>query len=288
MTHFLRPSRLFRWVRPGKAGGRPVWPLVLAAVWVSGCLPAKTPADTPLTGEPSEVEILRADNAELSRRLNELRTEKAELKRQVALLELKVTSGDAEAPGEGAAASTTASESLAAGRPADEPSESPVASASETSVNESSEPARIAPGSAPAKPVRATPEPTVVLISGSADAADFDRGRDALESGSYLSADQTLTRFLTQNPRHPFADDALVLRGRARVARRQFDAAERDFRQVADLYPDELVAPEAWLELVRLCQVRGDAPGAQQASRVLVARYPDSAAASLVPSELLE
>jgi hypothetical protein len=94
MTHFLRPSRLFRWVRPGKAGERPVWPLVLVAVWVSGCLPAKTPADTPLTGEPSEVEILRADNAELSRRLNELRTEKAELRRQVALLELKVTSGE--------------------------------------------------------------------------------------------------------------------------------------------------------------------------------------------------
>ena len=74
----------------------------------------------------------------------------------------------------------------------------------------------------------------------------------------------------------------------ASPARHQFDAAERDFRQVVDLYPDELVAPEAWLELVRLKQTRGDAPGARQASQVLVARYPDSAAASLVPSELLE
>ena len=90
MTPFLRPSRLGR-VSPGRAG-RPVWALVLAAAWLSGCLPAKTPADAPLTGEPSEVELLRADNAVLRRRLGELRAEKAELKRQVALLELKVTS----------------------------------------------------------------------------------------------------------------------------------------------------------------------------------------------------
>lgn len=288
MTPFLRPSRLGR-VSPGRAG-RPVWALVLAAAWLSGCLPAKTPADAPLTGEPSEVELLRADNAELTRRLGELRAEKAELKRQVALLELKVMSVAEKE--EGAAAPASAPQSSAAAEPSVEPAlgaDSPpaVAAAPAVTVQTAGDP-RLAKASPAGPAVRPAPEPVVVLISGSADAADFDRGRDAFEAGSYLSAEQTLTRFLTHNPRHPFADDALVLRGRARAARRQFDAAERDFRRVVDLYPDELVAPEAWLELVRLKQTRGDAPGARHASQVLVARYPDSAAASLVPSELLE
>jgi len=285
MTHLLRPSRLARSGRAREHGGRPFWLVLLAAAWATGCLPAKTPVDAPLTGEPSEAELLRAENAELSRRVHELRAEKAELKRQVALLELKVTSGSPEGSAE---AVTTSPEAAPAVEAAEAAAPSAPASESEgQSEPASASTARVASVSAAAA-AASRPVEAPVLISGSAEATDFDRGREALEAGAYQSAEQTLTRFLAANPRHPFADDALVLRGRARVGRRQFDAAERDFRQVADRYPDELVAPEAWLELVRLCQTRGDDPGARQASRALVDRYPDSAAASLVPSELLE
>lgn len=281
MTHFLRPSSLSSWGWPGKLGGRTSLSLLLLTAGLSGCLPAKTPADAPLTGEPSEAEILRADNAELAKRVQELRAEKAELKRQVALLELKVSSTGPD----GSVLAEAATAGAAAAAPTPALPESPLAA--EVAPSSSHSVATTPPSQASASAPRA-PAEAPVLISGSAEAADFDRGRDALEAGAYLSADQTLTRFLVLNPRHPFADDALVLRGRARVGRQQFDAAERDFRQVADRYPEELVAPDAWLELVRLCQTRGDDPGARQASRTLLDRYPDSAAASLVPSEFLE
>jgi len=269
MTRFLFPSLR----RAGQSSARALakkrllGPVLVLAMAVSGCLPTKTPLDTPLNGEPSEVEILRADNAELSRRVHELRAEKAELKRRIAVLELEVEGPQAGGgQGEPAAVSVATAparpedDGPAAGARIEEPSAARTRSGAEESV----------------------------LLSGSAEATDFDLGRAALEAGSYQSADVTLTRFLTQNPRHPFADDALVLRGRARVGRHQLDAAERDFRLVTDRYPEELVAPEAWLELVRLLEARGDAPGARAASQALLARYPDSAAASLVPEEFLE
>jgi TolA-binding protein len=270
MTRFsLRSSRVARPDRPQPLGEK--WGIFAAILLTSaapGCLPSltKPPAEAEAGEAPSEVEILRADNAELSRRVHELRAEKVELKRRLAVLELEDAeeSPDANPPPSGASAL-------------------PVVAI---------EPDEMVPGTArPAEPSsagrRETTQPPM-LISGSADAADFDLGRAALEAGSFQNADVTLSRFLAHNPRHPFADDALVLRGRARAGRHHFDAAERDFRLVADRYPEELVAPEAWLELVRLRQDRGDDPGARQASQVLLARYPDSAAASLVPQEFLE
>ena len=82
MTHFSLPTPQLGSQRRARRGlgGRLLTGLALSAC-ISGCLPAlsaKKPADEPLTGEPSEVEILRADNAELSRRVHELRAEKAE------------------------------------------------------------------------------------------------------------------------------------------------------------------------------------------------------------------
>jgi TolA-binding protein len=269
MTRFLFPSLRLAGAASAEALAekRHFGLALLLAVAVSGCLPTKAPLDTPLNGEPSEVEVLRADNAELSRRVHELRAEKAELKRRIAVLELEV-----EGP-EGAGTQGKPTEVSVATAPARPEDDGPAAGAR---IDET-----------PATSTRSGVEESV-LLSGSAEATDFDLGRAALEAGSYQSADVTLTRFLTQNPRHPFADDALVLRGRARVGRHQLDAAERDFRSVTDRYPEELVAPEAWLELVRLLEARGDAPGARAASQALLTRYPDSAAASLVPEEFLE
>jgi len=263
------------WLGLAARGGMRLAAAGLLCGGLFGCLPARSPGDVPISEEPSEMEILRAENAELSRRVHELRAEKAELKRRLAMLELEEAPAEGEAaaaPGEAASDGPSGKEPSDQG-PVDQPA-SDQATSEEVSTKVVS-----------AAAVVAREQP--VLISGSADAKDFDLGRQAFEAGSYQSADVTLTRFLAQNPRHPFADDALVLRGRARVGRRQFAAAERDFRQVAERYPEELVAPEAWLELVRLLQARGDEPGARQASHALRSRYPDSVAASLVPSELV-
>jgi TolA-binding protein len=269
MHRFL--FRSLRVTRPAwfgeRAEKRPLGHVLLVALALSGCLPTKKPLDAPLTGEPSEVEILRADNAELSRRVHELRAEKTELKRRIAVLELEVEGPKAAGEGPEAAEAKVVSTSQA-----------------EAMDDGPAQAARIDE----APPGSGRPAEVSVLLSGSAEATDFDLGRAALEAGSYQSADVTLSRFLSQNPRHPFADDALVLRGRARVGRHQLDLAERDFRLVTDRYPEELVAPEAWLELLRLLQTRGDASGAKAASQVLLARYPDSPAASLVPEEFLQ
>jgi|GEM_PF-1867922 len=276
MTRFsLRPSRWAGFVRsvPSRSGPlrekRGVFVAVLLCMAAPGCLPGlgKAPAKAAVSAEPSELETLRADNAELSRRVHELRAEKVELKRRLAQLEADDAPGKAEAA-------------------------APVSTASALPVVEVDEAAQqVVDAPRSASQPNAAPRPAAeapVLISGLADAADFDLGRAALEAGSYQNADVTLSRFLAHNPRHPFADDALVLRGRARVGRQQFDAAERDFRLVADRYPEELVAPDAWLELVRLLHGRGDDPGAREATQVLLARYPDSVAASQVPQEFLE
>jgi TolA-binding protein len=277
MTRFsLRPADSAGFVRSALARSGPfgekrsIFVAVLLSVAAPGCLPGlgKAPAKAAVSAEPSELETLRADNAELSRRVHELRAEKVELKRRLAQLE----QDDAPSKAAPAAASVSTASAL------------PVVELDEAAQPglDASRPA-LEPNAAP-RPVAEAP----VLISGLADAADFDLGRAALEAGSYQNADVTLSRFLAHNPRHPFADDALVLRGRARAGRQQFDAAERDFRLVADRYPEELVAPDAWLELVRLRRGRGDDPGAREASQVLLARYPDSVAASQVPQEFLE
>lgn len=262
------------WLGRAGRGGMRLAAAGLLCGGLFGCLPARSPGDVPISEEPSEMEILRAENAELSRRVHELRAEKAELKRRLAMLELE----EAPAAGQAAAAGEAPSDGPTGKGPSEQVSADQPASDQAAS-------AEVSTKVVSAAAVVALEQP--VLISGSADAKDFDLGRQAFEAGSYQSADVTLTRFLAQNPRHPFADDALVLRGRARVGRRQFAAAERDFRQVAERYPEELVAPEAWLELVRLLQARGDEPGARQASHALRSRYPDSVAASLVPSELV-
>jgi TolA-binding protein len=126
-----------------------------------------------------------------------------------------------------------------------------------------------------------------VLLSGGADAADFDAGREAHERGDHLRTESLLTRFLQLNPRHPFADDALFYRGQSRLARKQEAAAESDFRTLVERYPDEMDTPAAWLELGRILESRGDAAGARQAYMTILQKHAQSAAASLVPPEYL-
>src|SRR6187455_2803911 len=162
MTRFL--------FRLGDARGPFMACLLVAAV--SGCLPSIAPKEAAVTGEPSEVDVLRADNAELSRRVHELRAEKAELKRRLALLELEVTTPGEQAPEDKASGTPDGGVSVAqAGAAAAAADQAPAAA--QASAEES------------------------LLLSGSADATDFDLGRAALEAGSYQNADVTLSRFLS-------------------------------------------------------------------------------------------
>lgn len=124
-----------------------------------------------------------------------------------------------------------------------------------------------------------------LLLSGGADSELFDEGQEALHRHEYYQAERQLSRFLQQNPRHPFVDDALVLRGEARRLSQRSALALEDFQTVIDRYPDELRTPDAWLGLARVRLSLGQVDGARQAFLALCEKFPQSGASMEVPEE---
>lgn len=247
----------------------------LGSTW--GCAGSQSAA---LLEDSAEIEDLRLQVRELSHRVVLLEEEKRDLEGELRRREsVAGTSPEQPSTREGSAqleveAGLAAADS--SGGDASRPPELPIV--------------RLAPTEAPSAALSAGPpgagpaEPDApVLLSGNADAKDFDLGRAALERGEAYQAETLFSRFIRQNPRHPFTDDALFFRAEARFARKSLSEAERDYLAVVEQYPEELTTPDAWLRLGEVRLELGNEPGARQAFAELQREHPHSLAAARIP-----
>ncbi|RMH18535.1 MAG: hypothetical protein D6701_06175, partial [Gemmatimonadetes bacterium] len=91
-----------------------------------------------------------------------------------------------------------------------------------------------------------------------ADAALW-AGRDTAVLGMYQGVIERAREAYAEDPDGPWADDALLLEGRAHLRRREWPEAERALRRAFETTPDPEVRAEARLYLGALAVARGQA-----------------------------
>ena len=125
--------------------------------------------------------------------------------------------------------------------------------------------------------------------SPSENVAALRRYRDALETlraGNQKAALVGFRRFLDENPRHAYADNAQYWIGECFYDLRDYRAAEPAFRRVIERYPHGNKVPDAMLKLGFTLLASGQAPAATSVLESLTRAFPKHDAARLASFRL--
>jgi TolA-binding protein len=114
----------------------------------------------------------------------------------------------------------------------------------------------------------------------------FKSARARLRSGDVPGGIEALRQFAATSPRHSYADNALVLVGKAQFERAQFAAALQTFRTVLKRFPTGNQVPDALLMTGLTLKKLGRVAEGRDTLGRLRAIYPDSAAAKRAASEM--
>ena len=87
---------------------------------------------------------------------------------------------------------------------------------------------------------------------------ELDEAKDHYNRTEWKPAVEKLNSFLTENPEHKRAKDALFLRGEANVQLQQYEAARKDFEQLLLLSPNESQSAHARFRLAELTMLLGN------------------------------
>ncbi len=129
-------------------------------------------------------------------------------------------------------------------------------------------------------------EPAPVTLDGlqfTALATETKEYEDAFllfRNGDFAAAQRQFGAFLIRNPQSGYRPSVLFWLGNAQYANKEYKDALQSFRSMLDLAADHSRAPEAMLAIAN-CQIEmKDARAARRTWESLVARYPQSEAAS--------
>ena len=114
---------------------------------------------------------------------------------------------------------------------------------------------------------------------------DYRGALRALQDRRFDAAIESFSKFLSANPNHALASNAIYWRGEARYAKREYKTALREFEDVLSRYPDSDKAPDALFKAALCHRHLGAEDKAQAAFRRLRATYPNSQAASVASRE---
>ncbi len=123
-----------------------------------------------------------------------------------------------------------------------------------------------------------------------------DRGGDAsasyraavefVKSGKHEDAVTALRTFVTQHPRHDYADNAQYWLGEAFYAQKDYTHAIAEFRKVIEVYPRGNKVPDALLKVGYCYQATGQGEKAHAVLQQVVSLYPKSEPATLAAKRL--
>lgn len=116
--------------------------------------------------------------------------------------------------------------------------------------------------------------------------AEYQAAFNLLKDGKYDEAATALRSFLSKNPKHELAPNAMYWLGEAHYVRRDYAAALAAFEGLLNEYPGNRKTPDALLK-IGYCQVELKQPGPARATLTrVVQEYPDSQAASEAQARL--
>jgi tol-pal system protein YbgF len=118
------------------------------------------------------------------------------------------------------------------------------------------------------------------------DQQNYQAAFDLIQARKYPEAGTAFTKFLSDFPSSPLADNAQYWLAETRYVQRQFQSALPEFQKVVDNYPQSAKLPDALLK-VGYCQIElGNREAARTALQRVMKQYPDTTAARLASQRL--
>jgi tol-pal system protein YbgF len=118
------------------------------------------------------------------------------------------------------------------------------------------------------------------------DQQNYQAAFDLIQARKYQEAGTAFTKFLSDFPTSPLADNAQYWLAETRYVQRQFQSALPEFQKVVDNYPQSAKLPDALLK-VGYCQIElGNREAARTALQQVMRQYPDTTAARLASQRL--
>ena len=116
----------------------------------------------------------------------------------------------------------------------------------------------------------------------------YRQSLDLLKSGQHVEAVAGFRRFIAANPEHDYADNAQYWLGECFYDIKDLRSAVREFRRVAERYPQGNKVPDALLKAGYSYVALGDKDTARQVLQELVRSYPRHDASRLAAERLRE
>jgi tol-pal system protein YbgF len=234
--------------------------------------------------------VTRAELNELMASVRALRAENARLDGRVEKLEQQVVVGSTRRTTTAAAAMTTSSASAATARSTERADALP-----QLTVVKLKPQRAAAPKLATRVEVAEPPEGLVDELKGDNKPdetdqafaeAQYEKGVDAIKTGNIEGGTAQLLQFVSDWPRHPRADNALLYVGVALMAQQDWAGAAQTFERVTVSYPAGDSVLEALLKVAE-CRVRLKQPAQAKATlERIVSNYPGTPAASQAQATL--
>jgi tol-pal system protein YbgF len=139
----------------------------------------------------------------------------------------------------------------------------------------------------PARAAKAEAPPAAPK-SATADQEMYQAALVHLRAGRHDQAVSALRAFVSAHPQHDLADNAQYWLGECFYDRKDYSTALREFRRVADDFPQGNKVPDALLKLGLSYLALGSARPAQEALGDLVRRFPKHPATALAEAKLAE
>ena len=169
--------------------------------------------------------------------------------------------------------------------------ERPAAEAARTPAVQGHRPAgRPAPSRAPA-PMPEAPAARPAAVRNDFNEAGlrlYQQALDQLRGGRHDEAVSSFRGFVKQHPQHDLADNAQYWLGECFYDRKDYSTALREFRRVAEKFPQGNKAPDALLKVAFSYLALGSGRPARETLQEIVRNYPRHQAAGLAKAKLAE
>jgi tol-pal system protein YbgF len=127
---------------------------------------------------------------------------------------------------------------------------------------------------APAAAASAEARPTETIQQGAR--GEFERGKALHAAGKFDEAIEALDSYLKQAPNGRSAEEALFLKGDAKLLTKQYKAAIVDFSKFSDQFPKSKRIPTSLLKIAQSFDALGMATDAKSFYQELLERFPRS------------
>ena len=131
----------------------------------------------------------------------------------------------------------------------------------------------------------AAPAPARTAAS-EAEREAYRQAFNLLKEGRYDRSMEAFSRFLTEHPQSPYADNAQYWLAEANYVTRNYPVALTEFKKVVDGYPASTKVPDATLKLGFTYYELGEWEQAREVLTQLRSRYPNSSVARLAGERL--